>query len=161
MVKVDYDELRRVYRDKIVVGRKGADELLDWLRGVVTVETIAPHEIGRAGLSCAVENAVRSPGGVRLGLAAQTVRFAAVRVVRDAHSRAYYEAFDRTNARIYPDIYVLIERATAHIDCNSNELFVELELARGIAQQDLDERTQALRAYLLLLAHRDHPEWDA
>lgn len=143
------------------MGRKGADELLDWLRGVVTIEPIEPHEIGSAGLLCAITNAVRSPDGERLKLTPRTVRFAAVRGVRDARSRAYYEAFDRANARAYPDIYVLIERATAHIDANSNELFIELEIARGIAQRDLDERTKALRSYLVLLAHRDHPEWDA
>lgn len=161
MARLDYDELLHTYRGVLVVGRKNTDELFDWLRGMVTVEPIAPHEIGRAGLSCAVENAVRSPEGERLKLAAQNARFAAVRVVRDACSRAYYDVFDRTNTRAYPDIYVLIERATGHIDCNSNELFMELELARGVAQRDLDERTQALRSYLVLLAHRDHPEWDA
>lgn len=83
-----------------------------------------------------------------------------MRVVRDARSCAYYEAFDRTNARVYPDIYVLIERATGHIDSN-NKLFVELELTRGITQQDIDERTQALHSYFVLPAHRDPPEWDA
>ena len=161
MARLDYDELLHTYRGVLVVGRKNTDELLDWLRGMVEVEPIEPHEIGYAALSCAVANAVNSAEGVRLGLTAQTARFAAVCVARDAHSRAYYEIFDRTNTRVYPDIYVFIERATVHIDSNSNELFAELELARGIAQRDLDERTQTMRSYLVLLAHRDHPEWDA
>ena len=93
------------------------------------------------------------------------------RVLPVAKNARYVELMASEVAKLYPeslptkpevslqqDIYVVLEPRTEHIYSNCGLLFLELEIAYGITQQDMDSRTFRLLNYLTRL-HQLHERW--
>lgn len=74
----------------------------------------------------------------------------AYEIIKDELSYKYYEKYDANNLSL-PPIYIMIETNTGFLDSNYNELLMQLILYRGISKIDIENNTDDLQVYLLII----------
>lgn len=71
-------------------------------------------------------------------------------IIQDELSYKYYKKYDANNLSL-PPIYIMIETNTGFMNCNYNELLMQLILYKGISKIDIENNTDDLLVYLLII----------
>jgi len=140
-----YDEQVQMFKGTIPIGPKPISELVELLETQVDLKKIALSDLPGHALQTAMLNATHCILNKDLQLKYDNMSFIAFQVIKNDKSRQYCSDVSQEKF-----IYVIFEKHTGYISSNSNRLFLELELARGVSQYEFDIEGDQFRS---LLAH--------
>ncbi len=122
-----YEEQVKLFKSLIPIGRKSTPELINIIKEKVDVIEISPLTLPHRGFALAQYNATHCILNSKLKLNPQDMEFHAFEVIENSKSKVYFN-----HGNSHEQIYFIIEAKTQYIFSNSNRLFLELELARGV-----------------------------
>lgn len=144
---INYDEQIRLFKNSIPIGPKTISELVNWLGEQVDIKKIPLNSLPGRTMQTAAFNACHCILNEHLQLNPDDMSFLAFQVVKNHKSSRYF------NDKYKDDlIYVVLEENTGYISSNSNRLFLDLELNRGVSQHEFDNEGNEFRSLISHLA---------
>lgn len=144
---ISYEEQVKRYKHLVPIGVKSGGELIALLQSRYQVEEVPEAELMPHIPEMYKFNAFHCLCNEKLNVPVEEM------VMR------YFEVITATEdplAQIYPRIlygkYVVLEEKTGYFESSDNRLFMELELAQGVSQEDFDNETMAFREVLAHIA---------
>lgn len=145
---MNYNNQIRMFKKMIPIGVKKTSELINFLKTSIDVKEIALNDIPGYAKHSIVYNATHSILNEELQLNPDEMIFFAFLIIKNQRSDKYFQ----DKYQFENSIYVVFEERTGYIWSNNNRLFVELELERGISQQEFDTEGILFRSLLSHLA---------
>ena len=155
MKKAKYDKLVKMFKDKIPVGVKTLAQVIDVLKAKVDTEEIKVidldvDDILTTEVKVAAFNAYHCMDNTNLQIKPEDMSFFVFKIVRNEKSKPYYDKMPEDIK--HEGIYVILEEHTGYILSNSNSLFVELEVERGVSQHEIDTDGDQFKSLIFHLA---------
>lgn len=145
---MNYNEQVQMFKSRIPIGLKSSAELIEYLKQKAEIKEILPSDLPGKIMQTAVDNASHCILNENLQLKADDMSFLVFQVIQGKNSSPYYSDISQDE----DFIYVIFERSTGYITSNSNQLFLELELARGVTQHEYDTEGSQFRSLISHLA---------
>lgn len=146
------------YKPKECPGRKSFEELQNWIKSRLDIQEIAIQEFSKPFIQHLYFNAFHALTNQRLRLNYDDFSFVAYKLLFTERNEAYNEDFfRRANGEEF--IYIVLEKRTGYILCNNNQLFLQLKIEQGIAQDEFDSGGPALLEYVSCIAFLDQKEY--
>lgn len=143
---MSYDEQVEMFKKTIPIGPKQAPELIDCLMEMVDVNEISLSNLPGFALQNAYFNATNCILNADLKLAPSDLSFVAYNVIRNDKRDKYI-----SNSLENELLFVIFEKQTGYVSSNSDRLFLDLELVRGVSRREFDAEGDQFRS---LIAHR-------
>ncbi len=140
-----YEQVKK-FKKMIPIGVKSTSELIDFLKSKVDVEEISFDDFPYYNLQMLTNNAVHCIQNMELQIKPEDMLFRIFRVIKNEKSDKYCEA----NSKDF--MFVVIEEHTKYICSNSNRLFVEIDLASGISQDEYNNEGLLFRSLISHMA---------
>ena len=136
---------------KITPGEKSVENLIDFLKGKVDIVETEITELTKSIFKHIIHNAVHGNQNQK-NLTANELNFIVYKVLKNNRSNSYYQSYiPKVDHSEDVTIYVVFEKKTRGIYTNSNILFLELSIERGVSQYDYDNDTDLFKGYLFYL----------
>lgn len=145
---MNYNEQIRMFKKKISVGVKKTSELINILKAKADIKEILLNDIPGYTKNFIVYNVKHSILNEHLQLNPNEMTFFVFLVIKNQKSEKYF--CDKYQFEKF--IYVVFEEHTGYVWSNNNRLFVDLELERGVSQQEFDTEGILFRSLLSHLA---------
>ena len=126
--KID-DELIITFNDKIIIGEKTVNELVEFLKTKTIIEESPITEISPSEIASMIFNISHSEKYKKLEIAKEELNFVA------------YKIKESSNNEEFNDTHIIFETETVIFTTNCNKLFLELFIIRGISKFDYDNKT--------------------
>ena len=145
---MSYDEQVRMFKDSVMIGPKSVSELVEYLNVIVDVAELTSVDLPAHILQIAESNATKCILNDALQLDSSEMSISAYKVILSDKSKQYL------GSEILDDdfIYVVFEEHTGYILSNSNRLFLDLEYARGVSQQEFDSEGDQFQSIIAHMA---------
>ncbi|HBC93183.1 MAG TPA: hypothetical protein DCZ10_09885 [Pelotomaculum sp.] len=145
---MNYNEQVRMFKHLIPIGPKSISELVEMLEAKADIKEIAPNELPGYARQTAIYNASHCILNEDLQVKPDNMLLLAFQIIQNEKSSYYY------SDDIMGDdfIYVVFEKHTEYMWSNSQKLFLELELARGVSQHEFDTEGILFRSLVAHLA---------
>ncbi len=139
----------------IVIGPVPIAHLIEKLEREYKAELVSPEVFRPYQIQMQRENAYYYALDEQMNVPMEEIRLKAVRIPVTDQTRHYTEKdFVRWNlndAAETDDIFVVYEEKTGYFYCNSSMLHLEIKLATGLSQTDVDQKTEKYTEYLGLM----------
>lgn len=145
---IEYEMQKRMYKHLIPIGEKSFEEIVSFLKSKVDVRELSVKTFPPEVLNIATYNAENCILNNEHRLSAQEMCFSLFQVIKSKKSLDYYpdnEVF----------VYVIIEKHIKYIMSNSDKLFLELELFKGVTEKEYETEGLQFRSLLSYLANND------
>ena len=141
-----YAEQVKKFKKMIPIGIKSTFELINILKSKVDVEETSFKNFPYYNLQMLTNNATHCVQNMELQIKPDEMRFRIFRVIENEKS-------DKYNVGTTKDfIFVVIEEHTRYICSNSNKLFLEMELASGVSQDEYNNEGLVFRSVISHMA---------
>lgn len=145
---MSYEEQVRMFKSKVPIGIKEVPELVELLRTKVDLVEIAPEDMPKSLIESSGYNATHCILNDELHLKPEELSFVVYRVVDNAKSKEYLAKEHHEDYFVF----VIFEHRTGYMWSNSTRIFLEMELARGVSQQEYDSEGWQFRSIIAHLA---------
>ncbi len=132
LIHMNYNEQIRMFKKKISVGVKKTSELINIFKAKADIKEILLNDIPGYTKNSIIYNVKHSMLNEYLQLNPNEMIFFAFLMIKNQKSEKYF--CDKYQFEKF--IYVVFEEHTGYVWSNNNRLFVELELERGVSQQE-------------------------
>lgn len=147
-IDANYKTHVQMFKEFVPIGPKRICELVELLKGHVDIIQIESHDLPGHVVQSAYYNAAHSALNAVLRFLPDNMSFLMFQVVQNDKSKRYFAELTQDTKTIY----VIFENNTGYITSNSDLLFIELELARGVSQEDYDAEGIQFRSIISHLA---------
>ena len=141
---MDKGMLFECYKRLVAPGRRGYEEIIAYLKGILDIKERPAAIIGKMRLDSARRNAYSCLYNIEKEFEKDDFEFALFEISRNARSKIYYQDLIDFNQALM----VLIEKKTIYCETDSNLLLEKIRLARGVDRYDYENDTAVLRDYL-------------
>lgn len=145
---MNYAEQVAMFKDSIPIGKKQTFELVDFLKNQVDVREIKLNDLPGNVAKMVIFNAVHCILNNDLQLNSKDMSFLVFQIIKNEKSYKYFT--DKGQRGKF--VYIVFEEHTGYISSNSNQLFLEFELARGVTQHEFDTEGNQFRSLISHLA---------
>jgi len=145
---MNYDEQVSMFKSAIPIGVKSTSELIELLKAKVDIKEITQNDLFGYTMKAAIFNANHCILNESLQISPNDMSFIIFRVIQNEKSILYYN--DTPPEEKF--VYAIFEIHTGYTTSNSNQLFLDLELARGVSQQEYDTEGDQFRSLISHLA---------
>lgn len=145
---MNYDEQVQTFKGIIPIGQLPVSELIKLLRNQVDIMAIPIHTLPTHTMNFLCFNAVHCILNETLQIKTEDLSFQIFHIAENDKSTCYY----RSMPSMDKPVYVVFEEHTGYISSNSNQLFIELELAQGVSQCEYDTEGNRFRTLISHLA---------
>jgi len=136
---------------KITPGEKSVENLIDFLKGKVDIVETEITKLTKSIFKHIIQNVVHGNQN-KENSTSNELDFIVYEVVKNNRSNSYYQSYiPKVDHSENVTIYVVFEKKTRGIYTNSNILFLELSIERGVSQYDYDNDTDLFKGYLFYL----------
>lgn len=143
LIRCEY--LLKHYKNRIVVGRKSANEILSWLKKAADIEHIPLSAFNTHFLESFYFNVANTNYSKIHEIKKENIHLQAYKLVQTELNKRYYNSMTSTPKFIY----LIIDIYSAQIQSNCGLLFLEMSIQRGINQSDIDACSPFLKEYLI------------
>lgn len=151
---MDIDWLVKKYQDNIVIVDKKRP-VAEVIREQVDIKEIPIETLSPTHLKFSMENATHSVHDIP----DQKITLHMFQVLLNERSAPYYQDIknDTTYMAYFEQetVYILVEDTLGIIETNSNLLFRQVKIARGVTQKDLEDKDLPLLDYLSIFNELD------
>lgn len=136
-----------MFKDTIPIGPKSINELIDLLAERVDIMEIATSDLADHIMRMAMFNASHCILNDDLHMKPDSMSFLVFKIIQNEKSSQYSSEISQNEF-----IYVIFETHIGYIFSNSNRLFLELELLRGVSQHEYDTEGNQFKSLISHLA---------
>ena len=144
---MNYREQVQLFKDLVPIGPRSTSALIKQLKGQVDTSNLSLEELPVYLADMIVFNACHCLQNDGIHLQAESMSFLVFEVMRNEKSRRYF--LEKTDEE---RVYAVFEEHSGFIWSNSNHLFLEMEFARGVSRQEIDEEGLEFRCLISHLA---------
>lgn len=138
---MDLKEILEQYKEKLVIGENTYAQVLEELRNFINLEQIPQSNVSQFDFNYVWENCVHC--AAEQGVKPEELEILIYKVQRDNKSKNYYDELYEEG-----DLLIIIEDHIGFLSCESPSLFQEIDLAKGVSRQDIEQNTSRLEDYL-------------
>jgi hypothetical protein len=145
----DIVTLKEKYKDKLYPNKKNYDEFLKLLHKKFNLKLVNEDAKYRNMIELTKRSCMYSSynnGKFKY----EELNIQTYEIIQDELSYKYYEKYDENNLSL-PPIYIMIETNTGFLNSNYNDILIQLILYRGISKKDIENNTDDLLVYLLII----------
>lgn len=146
---MDFKEQIKRFKGIIPIGPRDVSEQIEVLKTKVDIKELALNDLPCQLLKTAMYNATHCILNRNLNVLPEHMLFVAFQVIASKKSCLYLDVNNLNECLIY----VIFEKHTGYIMSNNNQLFLDMELARGVSQYEYDTEGEEFRSLVSHLAN--------
>ena len=148
---MEYNQQLKMFKDIVPIGIISVPEIVELLKQRLDIAEITLDEFPGPIVDVAKFNASNCIFNTGLQLKPEEMSFRAFRVIKNEKS-AHYDISYQISCQEDECIYIIFEENSGYFLTNSNWLLIELELARGVSEQEIVSEDIQFRSLLSHLA---------
>ena len=139
--------------DEVVTPKKDVNQLSSWLHEHAVVTPISLSAFSKSFIEHLAYNAVNAITNQRVQADQNELEFVCYKLEKVADNKKYNYALSTSHESF---VYVIFEKKTGYILSNSSRLHLELVLAQGVTQEDINENSFYMQYYVF--CRNEYPE---